>query len=318
MVQQSVIQLSRPASVNLLGARICGFTAERLTEETLAMVQIDSPAGDVHIAQSALFGAQLFGALVRVIPDDSGVSAAAVTLRHNSLIGATKELQDGATIFGGSVIATGNLLHRLDVGLILSAQDDALETYNLFSDTVSTPRRDDGGQTVRLDETSTDEAAPMGFVAAFVEGSCAALPELLETSPAVNGGDPAGARDPDGSIADQGALPVTLDDTDSDGSYDIDDCAPDDPTIGDTLDEVYGDGIDNDCDAGTIDDDQDKDGLLRGLDCDDADPAPCPLVSEYFGGRAACGCAFTAPAPQLHWLAPLALVIWRRRRRQGS
>ena len=174
---------------------------------------------------------------------------------------------------------------------------------------------------MRVDDSSTDKVVSLDLVPAFVDTSCAALPELLESSPAVNGGDPAGAPDPDGSIPDQGALPVTLDDTDGDGSFDVDDCAPDDPTVGDTVAEVYGDRIDNDCDPTTLDDDEDGDGLLRGLDCDDADPTPCPLVSAYFGGRAAWGCVtgppFTAAAPRLHWSAPLALLIWRRRRRQG-
>jgi hypothetical protein len=326
-VQQSVISLHRPASVDLRGVRICGFVAEAQADETPDVVHVDAPVGDVLIAQSALFGVNGFGALVRVIPDDSGLSVAAVTLRHNSLLGAKKEAQDGATIRAGSVVATGNLLHRLDVGLTLIAQSGETETYNLFSDTVSSPRRDGDGLVVRVDERSTDKVETLGLVSAFVDTSCAALPELLESSPAVNGGDPAGAPDPDGSIPDQGALPLTLDDTDGDGSYDVDDCAPDDPTVGDSLEEIYGDGIDNDCDPTTIDDDQDSDGLSRGLDCDDADPTPCPLVSEYFGGRAAWGCATTpssaptpasAPtAPGLRWFAPLALMIWRRRRRQG-
>ena len=320
-VQQSVIELSRPASVALRGVWICGFVAEAQSEGTPDVVHIDDPAGDVLIDHSALFGVEGFGALVRVVPDDSGLSEAAVTLEHNSLIGAKKGDQDGATIRAGSVVATGNLLHRLDVGLTLIGSFGEAETYNLFSDAVTSPRRDEDGLVVRVDDSSTDKVVSLDLVPAFVDTSCAALPELLETSPAVNGGDPDGARDPDGSIADQGALPVTLNDTDGDGSFDVDDCAPDDPTVGDTVAEVYGDRIDNDCDPTTLDDDEDGDGLLRGLDCDDADPTPCPLVSAYFGGRAAWGCVtappFTAAAPRLHWSAPLALLIWRRRRRQG-
>jgi MYXO-CTERM domain-containing protein len=319
-VQQSVISLTRPASVDLQRARICGFVAQGETTGALDMVTIDAPAGDVLLEQSALWGAASFGALVRVIPDDSGLSDAEVILRHNSLIGGIKDFQDGATIFAGSVVATGNLLSRLDVGLVLSGQDGETETYNLFSETVSTPRRDEGGQTVRIDDTSTDDVAPLDLVPAFKETSCAALPELLESSPAVNGGDPTGTPDPDGSIPDQGALPITLDDTDGDGSFDVDDCAPDDPTIGDTLDEVYGDGLDNDCDPSTIDDDEDGDGLSRDVDCDDADPTLCPPVTQFFGGRAACGCAAataTPGAPWPLWLAPLAGIILRRRRRQA-
>lgn len=325
-VQQSVIELTRPASVDVQGLRICGFIAEGDSTGSLDMLRVDAPVGDVLIAQSVLFGADAFGALLRVLPDDSGRSDAAVTLRHNTLIGAKKEFQDGAKIDAGSVLATGNLLSRLDVGLTLtglraSGQGGAAEIYNLFSESVSTPLNDEDGRLVRVHESSTDKVKSLDLVPAFTEISCATLPELLESSPAVNGGDPEGARDPDGSIADQGALPTTLEDSDDDGSFDVDDCAPDDPTLGDTLDEIYGDGLDNDCDPGTLDDDQDGDGLLRGTDCDDTDPTPCPLVNEYSGGRAACDCA-SAPgampaAPRRLWLAPLLLALWRRRRRQG-
>ena len=317
-VQQSVILLSRPASVDLQRARICGFVADGETTGALDMVTVDAPVGDVLIAQSVLWGAASFGALVRVRPDDSGVSDVEVMLRHNSLIGGIKDAQDGAKLDAGSVVATGNLLSRLDVGLILSGSEGATETYNLFGKNVSSPLRDEANKVVRIDDTSTDEVSTLGLVAGFVDTSCAALPELLETSPAVNGGDPEGAPDPDGSIPDQGALPITLVDSDGDGSFDVDDCAPEDPAIGDTVEEIYGDGIDNDCDPTTIDDDEDGDGLVRGVDCDDADATPCPLVSEFFGGRAACGCAAAsaADAPRLLWLVPFLGMIWRRRRRQ--
>lgn len=312
-VQQPVLRLTRPASVDLQGAQICGFVAEG---GSFGLVQVDAPAGDVVIARNALYGAQAFEGLVRVVPDDSGLNDAEITLSHNSLIGAPKDSPDGAFLRGGRIVATGNLLHRLGVGLILDGASGESETYNLFSDAVVKPHQDGGGKAVRVDDSSTDEVAELGLVPAFNESSCFASPELLEESPAVNGGDPAGERDPDGSIADQGALPVTLTDTDQDGSFDVDDCAPTDPTIGDTLPEIYGDGIDNDCDPETQDDDQDGDGLLRGVDCDDADPSPCPPVSRYSGGCAGWGCAATPGAPALLWLAPLALLIGRRRRRQ--
>ncbi|MCK6524236.1 hypothetical protein L6R49_22755 [Myxococcota bacterium] len=310
--QQSLIQLTRPASVDLQRVAVCGVVGSGAE----ALIDVEAPVGDVLIERSALYGLTGFAALVRVLPDDTGASAAAVTLRHNSLLGASKGSMDGAELRAERVTATGNLLHRLDAGLILSSS--SAETYNLFGDTVSEPRRDEDGAAVRIDETSTDEVEALGLVTTFSEGSCAAPPELLEGSPAVNGGDPAGERDPDGSIADQGALPTTLSDSDGDGSYDVDDCAPLDPTIGDTVAELYGDGLDNDCDPSTRDDDEDGDGLLRDVDCDDTDPSPCPPTWVYAGGRAGWGCAAVPDAAPPVGILALTLLIRRRRHGRGA
>ncbi|MCP4806483.1 MAG: hypothetical protein GY884_14170 [Proteobacteria bacterium] len=61
------------------------------------------------------------------------------------------------------------------------------------------------------------------------------------------------------------------------------DCAPTDPTIGPLAEEVYYDGVDQDCD-GKSDDDADGDGFdaaeMGGDDCDDADPGVSPDQAE--------------------------------------
>ncbi|MBX2798392.1 MAG: hypothetical protein KTR31_12000 [Myxococcales bacterium] len=60
-------------------------------------------------------------------------------------------------------------------------------------------------------------------------------------------------------------------DADGDGILSEDDCDDTDPLVGG--DEVPYDGLDNDCDPLTLDDDLDEDGVPLVDDCDDDDPA---------------------------------------------
>ena len=63
---------------------------------------------------------------------------------------------------------------------------------------------------------------------------------------------------------------VDLADIDGDGWTINDDCDDGDPLLGGP--EVPFDGVDNDCDASTLDDDGDQDGSPVDEDCDDEDP----------------------------------------------
>ena len=74
-------------------------------------------------------------------------------------------------------------------------------------------------------------------------------------------------------------------DRDDDGFAPTDgDCDDADPTVSPGVPEVAYDGIDNDCDAGTPDDDVDGDGFLVADDCDDDDADTYPAAAELCDG----------------------------------
>lgn len=80
-----------------------------------------------------------------------------------------------------------------------------------------------------------------------------------------------GAPSDDGSGS--GTTEDGSDDRDGDGTIDDEDCAPDNSDVSPDAEEVPYDGIDNDCDPDTLDDDFDRDGVWAADDCDDANAA---------------------------------------------
>ena len=149
--------------------------------------------------------------------------------------------------------------------------------------------------------------------------------------------------DEDNNLLNLGAFPGAPADMDGDGALPKEcggeDCDDSDPFVGPGAPEVPYDGVDNDCDEGTEDDDLDGDGFPLAEDCDDtnpdvkpdadevsgngldddcsgsADPAcpDCELDNSYEGG-AGYTCSSTKGTPSSLWLLPLAGLLFLRRR----
>lgn len=70
-------------------------------------------------------------------------------------------------------------------------------------------------------------------------------------------------------------------DLDGDGIPNLEDCDDLDPEIGPHRDELYYNGVDDDCDPATVDMDMDGDGRQVAVDCDDEDPGVWAGVQRY-------------------------------------
>jgi hypothetical protein len=77
---------------------------------------------------------------------------------------------------------------------------------------------------------------------------------------------------------------VTSVDGDGDGVPEDDDCDDGDASVSPEAEEVPYDGVDNDCDPDTLDDDLDQDGFEVAVDCDDTDGAVHPSATEVCNG----------------------------------
>ncbi len=109
---------------------------------------------------------------------------------------------------------------------------------------------------------------------------------LTGLSPARDAGDPS-LEDLDGSRSDMGSYGGP---SAEDGDYDDDGWSRSDGDCDDSAaaaypgaSEVVYDGVDNDCDAATPDDDLDEDGFGHEQDCDDEDPDINPDAEDSYG-----------------------------------
>ncbi len=73
---------------------------------------------------------------------------------------------------------------------------------------------------------------------------------------------------------------LTTFDFDGDGSVLWEDCDDSNPEVNNDMIEIEYDGVDNDCDPLTLDDDLDEDGYVYAEDCDDNDPNSNPAAEE--------------------------------------
>ncbi len=77
---------------------------------------------------------------------------------------------------------------------------------------------------------------------------------------------------------------MEVEDLDEDGYAADVDCAPDDPDVHPGAAEVPYNGVDDDCDLSTLDDDLDRDGFGHADDCDDTTSRLAPDRTERCGG----------------------------------
>jgi len=114
---------------------------------------------------------------------------------------------------------------------------------------------------------------------------CCPIYDLINISGAVNGdivvinGTPTNFGC--GSAAQVTPCGPVVIDNDEDGFDSEEDCDDDNANVNPGKEEIIYDGLDNDCDPSTLDDDLDGDGLVFADDCDDSDPA-IGALSEIF------------------------------------
>ena len=163
---------------------------------------------------------------------------------------------------------------------------------------------------------STEENAPEDDTVVLVAGS-----------PLIDAGD-SQLQDPDGSDSDiwaRGGPEFPEDDADQDGVSNQYDCNDQDADIYPGADEIWYDGINQDCGLGS-DYDQDLDGAKTsaygGPDCDDKDPSKlddCEVVEDNpDSDEEGCGCSSGPTRNPLPVLGLLGLILLRRREDQGS
>ena len=185
------------------------------------------------------------------------------------------------------------------------------------------------------DLVSTNEQQADPLLSEYsADGKCNDKLWIRPNSPYRDAGDP-NIRDLDGSTSDLGisggldADPESFD-GDGDGVPFSQDCDDTDPAVS-NQEEIPYDGLDNDCDEGTPDDDLDGDSFGIEQDCDDTDPSvypgteDCPddtgdtsdtaVESDPNPDENGCSCTQHPTAPMFWPALVLTLAVILRRRR---
>lgn len=330
----AALELVQPTSVAIHNAHFCGGYANHSAFGNVLTLQGTSVESSSLTVQATVFQG------TRSAESGSGSTAvlavkdARITLVNNTFVGNA----DPAALWTDSslVALTNNLFVDQLIGLLLEggAELEPSSGYNLFFE-VST-FIDDAGADGTLAESDLVGLDPLLSDTRYTAEAldCDARPTLFIGSPAIDAGDPAIADAHDGSRSDIGAYGgefSALEDADADGSFAGQDCDDNDPARTPGIPEIWYNGVDDDCDPGTVDDDADGDGLPVDEDCDDTDPERLTATEErvndgvdqdcdghdalleYRGGRA---CA-VGPGPEGGARVGLALLlaalVWRRR-----
>jgi hypothetical protein len=187
------------------------------------------------------------------------------------------------TAAGSSVVNT-ILAFNTGVGL---GGDTAEHTGVLAYDLVWGNGTDWGGLLASREGFDGNLAADPRYASLTLDGDLAGDSFLLTSlSPARDAGDP-GLTDLDGSPSDMGSYggPGAVDgDADGDGfARSAGDCDDSQAEVHPGGVEVAYDGLDNDCDPATLEDDLDTDGYGLATDCDDSDPGVHPGAEDSPG-----------------------------------
>ncbi len=213
----------------------------------------------------------------------AAVSSSALEITNAAFAG-NEAAVSGAAVFANSVALdfVNNAVVYHTGSEALSGNSETLESSSFaYSDWYNNVVGSLGGALVALDlEGDGNFSEPPGF-RDYTAGDCDSDLRLDALSDLRDAGDPA-LLDPDGSRSDVGAYGgpgAEVEDSDGDGWAAGEDCDDSDPDINPGAEEVWYDGVDQDCD-GADDYDADGDGHVAeeygGADCDDTDGGVYP------------------------------------------
>jgi hypothetical protein len=241
---------------------------------------LSAPSGSFTLRNSRVLENEAFEGGGLLLSSDAGGSLSLLNLDVVANDGGGVQL-DSAT---GSSVVNSILVGNSGVGL---SGDTAAHSGALAYNLVWSNDSDWGGKLGDRVGQDGNISDPPQYAAWSNDGNPANEVLLLSSaSPARDAGDPT-LLDLDGSRSDMGSYggPSATDgDADGDGwARSQGDCDDAEAAANPGASEQVYDGVDNDCDPATLDDDLDGDGFDHELDCDDGDPSINPDADDPFG-----------------------------------